>query len=291
MQRRRDDRGPRTRRRAQPDPRHPLIDFRGSFRVFCLRSRAPGIGSSGLYVLPEKMLKEITELRKRIDVPLTEAKRLLVKYNCDVSKAFEEALSDIISPIVNETGVSIERATAAYFLHRQDVERAITEIKYVLDPEKFERENRPTIEEFLDELNGFESAYDIYDLLTASGAEMPSETKQVPDAIGTLGYIFTFYSYYQTDTDALLEQEAIVHENILIALRSVGCTEMAERYSDDVETGKRIDENFDYLNHHLQSFFDSVHRFCIEHSTELFAWKTRGDKKPEHDGGLKGLQP
>jgi chorismate mutase len=237
------------------------------------------------------MLQEITELRKRIDVPLTEAKRLLVKYNYDVSSAFEEALTEIISPIIKETGVSVEQATAAYFLHRQDVVRAIAEIKYVRDPERYERENRPTIQEFLDEINGFESAYDIYDLLAACGAEEPSDTKQFPAAIGTLGYIFTFYSYYQTDTDALLEQEPTVHENILRALNSVGCSAMAERYSDDVKTGKRKDENFDYLNHNIQAFFDSVHEFCVEHSSEIFAWKTRDDNKAEHDGGLKGLQP
>jgi hypothetical protein len=40
-----------TSRRAQPDPRQQLIDFRASFRVSCNRGRAPGIGSSGLHVL------------------------------------------------------------------------------------------------------------------------------------------------------------------------------------------------------------------------------------------------
>lgn len=60
------------------------------------------------------MLKEIGELRKRIDVPLGEAMRLIEAHDGDVLKSYGEALRERASPIVSKTGVSIEQAAAAF---------------------------------------------------------------------------------------------------------------------------------------------------------------------------------
>ena len=221
------------------------------------------------------MLEAIKRLRSKLDISIPEARSFLQKYGEDGDRAFEEALAQRLQPIIEKTGCGSEEARNAYFGCNQDCGRAVMQLLYHQSPSKFEEENRPKFDDFVEAMGSFESPFQIYDLFDfceAVHVTSAEETKGFPPSLATLSAILTFFSYYHTDTSALLEMEGSIHVLIQSALTTVGFGDLASRFAEDLSVGHQIGENFDYFSKKNEEFFESVREYCLSNARELFDW-------------------
>ena len=228
------------------------------------------------------MLEAIKRLRSQIDISIPEAKRFLQQYGEDGDSAFEAVVAERIQPIIVETDSSPEDAKKAYFGCNQDVTKAIARLRYQADPEKFGEASRPKFSDYLVAMKAFKSPleiYELFDLCDAIHVVSPEEAEGLPPSLATLSYILTFYSYYQTDTSALLEIEGSIHSSIQEALTTIGFSDVASRYAGDVAAGEQLDENFDYFNRKCVEFYSGVREFSVANARELFDYRQKSTGK------------
>jgi hypothetical protein len=220
------------------------------------------------------MIAQIQQLRSRIEVPISEAKELLTMCNGDVLAAYALALDRRISPIVTTTGLDRSVVVDAFLKNGQDGERTVEYLRYVADPGAFEQSRMPKVSELVAAIEQGDDVYTILEACDAYGDPGIDELCVFPQVMQDLVCLGVFYSYYLTDTDALLRYyPAVYHDKIECALRSVGHPLIAERYHQDVIAVEQSNENFSAFLAVQEEFTNSLRDFCLAHVEEIFDWQ------------------
>lgn len=236
------------------------------------------------------MIAKIQQLRSMIDVPISEAKQLLVKCDGDVQAAYAIALDQRIGPLVDATGLDRDVVTAAFMKNGQDGERTLVSLRYLADPIAFEKLQRPKVDGLIALI---EQGYDVYTILEACdtyGTIDVDELDGCPQLIQDLVCLGVFYSHYLSDTDALLRYyPAEFHRKIESALRTVGHSSIADRYRQDVIAVDQSNENFSAFLAEDEAFTKNLRAFCLLHVEEIFSWQMQ--RKTEAEQATAGPRP
>jgi len=217
-----------------------------------------------------------------IEVPIFEARELLGKCGGDVQAAYAIALDQRIDPIVAATGLDRNMVAAAFLKNGQNGERTLEYLRYLADPIAFEKLQRPKVDALVASI---EQGYDVYTILEACdtyGTIDIDELGNCPQLIQDLVCLGVFYSFYHSDTDALLRYyPADFHNKIDCALRTIGYSSIADRYRQDVIAVDKSNENFLAFLAEDEAFTNSLRAFCLSHVEEIFAWQMQ--RKAEAD--------
>ena len=228
------------------------------------------------------MIAQIYKLRSMIDVPLSEAKKLLTMCDGDVQSAYAMALDRKIAPIVAATGYEASAVIDVFLKNGQNSERTLEHLRYLSDPVAYAELGKPKVSELVEAIQRECDVYSILEACDAYGNIDMAELQGLPQVIQNLVSLGVFYSYYLTDTDALLRYHpAEHHAKIEYALRSIGHSPTAERYHKDVIEVDQSDENFAAFLAEEPAFTQSLQDYCLSHVEEIFAWQMEEYAKAE----------
>jgi|Laugrefabdmm15dn_1035133.scaffolds.fasta_scaffold85595_1 hypothetical protein len=234
------------------------------------------------------MIAQIQQLRAKIEISISEAKDLLTICDGDEQAAYGMALDRRISPIVTATGLERSVVVEAFLKNGQNSDRTVEYLRYVADPVAFEQSRRPKVSELVAAIEQGDDVYAILEACDAYGGDPDIEELRVfPQVIQDLVCLGVFYSYYLTDTDALLRYyPAAYHDKIEFALRSVGHPLIAERYHQDVIAVEQSKENFSAFLAEEEDFTNSLRNFCLINVEEIFEWQMQ--QKAEAEQAVHG---
>ncbi|MEO7339620.1 MAG: hypothetical protein ABI073_01975 [Luteolibacter sp.] len=217
-----------------------------------------------------------------IEVPISEAKELLVVCNGDLQAAYTLAMDRRIGPIVTATRLDRDVVADAFLKNGQNGERTVEYLRYLADPVAFEESRRPKVSELIAAIEQADDVYTMLEACDAYGDPGIEELRVCPQVVQVLVCLGVFYSYYLTDTDALLRYYPTeYHDKIERALRSIGHPSTAERYRQDVTAVLQSNENFSAFLAEQEAFANSLREFCLTHVEEIFSWQMQRNAEAE----------
>lgn len=228
------------------------------------------------------MIAAIQQLRAMIEVPISEAKDLLIKCHGDVQAAYDLALDQRITPIVIATGLDRNKVQDAFLKNGLNADKTVEYLRYMNDPVAFEESRRPKVSELRAAIEKADGVYSILEACDSYDSLELDELSQFPQVIQDLLCLGVFYSLYHTDTDALLRYyPAEYHGKIVHALRAIGHSSIADRYLQDVEAIEQSHENFTAFLDEQEAFTDSLRDYCLSHLENIFAWQMKRNAEAE----------